>query len=500
MASSNRGAKIKYIAILGGIAFLVAALLLPVPAGMTAAARNAAAVVLLMAIWWITEAIPIYATALIPMVLFPLLKILPAGETAISYGHDLVLMLISGFFIAKAIEAQNLHKRIALVLIRALGTSRPRIMLSIMVATAFLSMWIANVTAALMMLPIGLAIITKEETLATTNSRFGTAMMLGIAYSASIGGVSTLIGTPTNLIFSGMMTRIFPQAPPVSFFTWLKMGIPILIIFLPFIWYYLVHFFRIKGSIPGNRELIEVELRGMGKMSSGEKRVMYIFILTVIGWVFREGFAFDRFEIPGWGKLLGVSDFVSDSTVGMLSAMLLFMIPAGDGKRLLDWKTAGQIPWGVAIIVGGGYAMAAGFKSTGLAEWLGSQLAFVSNFPTLIVLFIVVGFVLLFTELNSNTATANIFLPVLASMAVAGSINPLLLMIPATFASSIVFIMPAGTGPNTVIFASNRLTIADMARAGIWLKLISMVLLPLILYVLIIYVFGIDLALPAWAR
>jgi len=498
MASSNRGAKIKYIAILGGIAFLVAALLLPVPAGMTAAARNAAAVVLLMAIWWITEAIPIYATALIPMVLFPLLKILPAGETAISYGHDLVLMLISGFFIAKAIEAQNLHKRIALVLIRALGTSRPRIMLSIMVATAFLSMWIANVTAALMMLPIGLAIITKEETLATTNSRFGTAMMLGIAYSASIGGVSTLIGTPTNLIFSGMMTRIFPQAPPVSFFTWLKMGIPILIIFLPFIWYYLVHFFRIKGSIPGNRELIEVELRGMGKMSSGEKRVMYI--LTVIGWVFREGFSFDRFEIPGWGKLLGVSDFVSDSTVGMLSAMLLFMIPAGDGKRLLDWKTAGQIPWGVAIIVGGGYAMAAGFKSTGLAEWLGSQLAFVSNFPTLIVLFIVVGFVLLFTELNSNTATANIFLPVLASMAVAGSINPLLLMIPATFASSIVFIMPAGTGPNTVIFASNRLTIADMARAGIWLKLISMVLLPLILYVLIIYVFGIDLALPAWAR
>jgi len=266
MVSSNRAAKRKYIAIVAGIAFLVAALLLPIPEGMTAASRNAAAVVLLMAIWWITEAIPIYATALLPMVLFPLLKILPAGETAISYGHDLVLMLISGFFIAKAIESQNLHKRIALVLIKALGTSRPRIMLSIMVATAFLSMWIANVTAALMMLPIGLAIITKEETLGTTNPKFGAAMMLGIAYASSIGGLGTLIGTPTNLIFSGMMTKIFPDAPPVSFFTWLKMGLPILIIFLPLIWYYLVHFFRIKGSIPGNRELIEAELKEMGKM------------------------------------------------------------------------------------------------------------------------------------------------------------------------------------------------------------------------------------------
>jgi sodium-dependent dicarboxylate transporter 2/3/5 len=490
----------KYIAILAGIAFLVLALLLPVPKGMTPEARNAAAVALLMAIWWITEAIPVYATAFLPMVLFPILKILPAGETAVNYGHDLVLMMISGFFIAKAIESQNLHKRIALVLIKALGTSRPRILLSIMIATAFLSMWIANVTAALMMLPIGLAIILKEETLGNANPKFGTAVMLGIAYAASIGGVATIIGSPTNLIFSGMMDKIFPLAPKVSFLTWLKVGIPILIIFLPLIWYYLVRFFKIKGSIPGNHELIEEELRGLGKMSAGEKRVMVIFILAVIGWVFREGFTFDRFTVPGWGKLFGISEYVTDSTVGMFAAMLLFMFPAGNGKRLLDWKTAGSIPWGVGVIVGGGYAMAASFKATGLADWLGYQLAFVSSYPTLILLIIVVGSVLIFTELNSNTATANIFLPVLASMAVAGSINPMLLMIPATFACSIVFIMPAGTGPNTVIFGSNRITVQDMARAGIWLKLISIILLPLVLYVLIIYVLGIDLALPVWAN
>jgi sodium-dependent dicarboxylate transporter 2/3/5 len=490
----------KYYAIIGGIAFLVIMLLLPVPSGMTQPAWNAAAVALLMAIWWITEAIPIYATAFLPMALFPILKILPAGETAVNYGHDLVLMMISGFFIAKAIETQNLHKRIALVLIKALGTSRPRILLSIMVATALLSMWIANVTAALMMLPIGLAIILKEETLGNASPKFGAAVMLGIAYAASIGGVATLIGSPTNLIFSGMLAKIFPLAPPISFIAWLKVGIPILIIFLPLIWYYLVYFFKIKGSIPGNRELIEDELKGMGKMSAGEKRVMYIFILTVIGWVFREGFSFDRFIIPGWGKVLGVEEYVTDSTVGMLASMLLFMLPSGNGKRLLDWKTAGQITWGVGVIVGGGYAMAASFKTTGLADWLGLQLAFVSSYPTMIVLFIIVGAVLLFTEMNSNTATANIFLPVLASMAVAGSVNPMLLMIPATFACSFVFIMPAGTGPNTVIFGSNKLSVPDMARAGVWLKLISMILLPLVLYVLIIYILGIDLELPVWAK
>jgi len=467
---------------------------------MSPEAWKAAAVAILMAIWWITEAIPVYATAFLPMALFPILKVLPAGETAVNYGHDLVLMMIAGFFIAKAIEAQNLHKRIALVLIRALGTSRPRIMLSMMIATALLSMWIANVTAALMMLPIGLAIILKEESLGNSNPKFGPAIMLGIAYSASIGGLGTIIGSPTNLIFSGIMDKIFPEAPKFGFLTWMQIGIPIMILFLPMVWYFLVRFFNIKGSLPGNKELIDNELRGLGEMSSGEKRVMYIFILAVLGWVFREGFAFDRFTIPGWSKLAGLEDFATDSTVGMIAAMLLFMVPDGKGKRLLDWKTAGSIPWGVGVIVGGGYALAASFKSTGLANWLGAELAFVSSYPTLVVLFIVVGAVLLFTELNSNTATANIFLPVLASMAVAGNINPMILMIPATFASSIVFIMPAGTGPNTVIFGSNKVTIQDMARAGIWLKLISMIILPLILYILTIYVLGMDLALPVWAK
>jgi len=491
---------IKVRGLLAGTAFLIVMLMLPAPAGLSVAAWNAGAVALFMAFWWITEAIPIYATALLPMVLFPLLGILPARETAINYGHDLILMMISGFFLAKAIESQNLHKRIALVLIRALGTSRPRILLSIMIGTAFLSMWIANITAALMMLPVGLAIITQEESQTEGGSRFGTALMLGIAYASSIGGTATLIGSPTNLIFSGMMAKLFPHAPSFSFYAWLKIGIPILLIFLPLIWFYLIRFFRVSGSIPGNKAMIDRELQTLGKMSAGEKRVMYIFIITTLGWIFRDNLVIDRLVIPGWSNLFSMKDYITDSTVGMFAAMMLFILPDGTNKRLLDWKTAGQIPWGVGIIVGGGYAMAESFKTTGLAEWLGNQLAFVSGFPTMVVLFIVVAAVLLFTEMNPNTATVNIFLPVLASMAIAGNMNPLLLMIPATFAASFVFIMPAGTGPNTVIFASNKLTVTDMARCGTPLKLISMVLLPLILYFLVFVITGMETQLPAWAK
>lgn len=489
----------KTIGMVAGLSILALGLLLPVPQGMNPQARNVALITLLMAVWWMTEAIPVYATAFLPMVLFPLLGVLPAGKTAINYGHDFVLMMISGFFLAMAIEAQNLHKRIALLIIRALGSSRPVLLLSMMLATAFLSMWIANVTAALLMLPIGMALIVKEESLSGNDSRFGTVMMLGIAFSASIGGTATLIGSPTNMIFTGILGHMFPQAPPVSFFTWLKIGLPLVIFFLPVIWLYLVRFYKVKDSIPGSRELIQQELQQMGSLTKGEFRVMVIFLFASMGWVFREDLVIDTFIMPGWASLAGLNHFVHDSTVGMAAAMLLFMTADGKGSRLLTWKTASKIPWGVGVIVGGGYALASGFKATELSAWIGGQLAFISGYPTFVVIFIVVAVVLLFTEINSNTATVNIFLPVLASLAVAGNINPLLLMLPATFASSFVFMMPAGTGPNTVIFGSNRITAPEMARAGLGLKVISMLLLPLLLYLLIGWVFGDARSLPFWA-
>ncbi len=490
----------KHIGLLIGLVVFFIILLLPEPSGMSVSAKNAAGVSLLMAIWWISEAIPIYATALVPMVFFPILKIMPAGDTAINYGHDFVLMTISGFFLAKAIEAQNLHSRIALVLINALGSSRPRILLSIMIATTFLSMWIANVTTALLMLPIGMAIILKEESMGNSNPKFGTALMLGIAYSASIGGLGTIIGSPTNMIFTGIMAKLYPEAPPIGFFTWMKVGVPLILIFLPLVWYYIVKFFKIQGNIPGNKEMIHEEMLKLGKMSKGEKRVLMIFIFTTVGWIFREDFVINQFVIPGWANLFGISEYVKDSTVGMMAALLLFALPAENNKRILDWKTAVQIPWGVGIIIGGGYAMAGSFKITGLADWIGMQLSFFSNFPTIIVLIVVIAFVLLFTELNPNTATVNIFLPVLGAMAVAGHINPLLLMIPATFASSMAFIMPAGTGPNTVIFGSNRVTAQDMAKCGSGIKIMSLILLTLLAYFFIIPILGIERTLPVWAH
>lgn len=490
---------IRYKGLLIGILAFILILALPLPGGLSLQAKSAAAVVVLMSIWWITEAIPVYATAFIPLALYPLLGILPADETAANYGHNYVLMMLGGFFLGKAIENQNLHKRIALVIINLFGISRQRIMMSMMIATAFLSMWIANVTAAVMMFPIAMSIISKEEESGPGKSTFSTGLMLAIAYAATLGGLGTLIGTPTNLILIGILEKLFPDAPPITFFTWLKIGLPLVIVLLPVFCFYLIRYFGINGNLSQNDTIIKDELTALGKITPGERRVIYVCLLAIFGWVFRDDLLFGDWVIPGWATLLGLGDFVHDSTVAMVAALLLFMLPATKEKRLLDWKSASQVPWGVAMIVGGGYAIAAGFEATGLADWLGHQLVFISNYPFFIVMVLVIGFVMIFTEFNSNTATANILLPVLASMAVAAAINPLLLMIPATVASSLGFMMPAGTGPNTVIFGSERVTVADMVKCGVWLDLISLVILVLMMYFVIMPWLGFESALPDWA-
>lgn len=489
----------KYLGLFAGAGVCAVMLALPEPAGMTVAAKNAAAVVLLMSIWWISGAIPIYVTAFVPLAMFPLLKILPAAETAQNYGHGYVLMLLAGFILAKAIESQNLHRRIAFFLMSAFGTSRRIILLSIMITVAFISMWISNVTTAMLMLPITLAIIAQEEEGMDKSGNFPKALLFGVAYSATIGGVGTLIGSPTNLIFAGIMEKLFPGAPPVTFYSWLKMGFPVMIIFLPLVWIYLVKYFHVSGRLVQDAALRKQELKNLGKMTAGEKGVLYVFLLAVFGWVFKDGFVFGNLVIPGWGSITGLDKYVHDSTVAMVCAILLFIVPAGKGKRLIDWKQASQIPWGVAMIVGGGYAMAEGFKSTGLAEWIGNQLYFINTLPSLMVLVVVLLFILVFTEFNPNTATANIFLPVLASMGIAAQTNPLLLMIPATIASSFAFMMPVGTGPNTVIFGSERISVADMVKCGLGLKLISLILLVLILYFIVMPSLHLQTSLPSWA-
>ncbi len=484
--------------VLGALLFIIIQLL-PTPAGMSYEAKGVAAVVVLMSIWWITEAIPVYATAFVPFVLFPFLNILSPSETASNYGHNYVLMFLAIFFLAKAIETQNLHKRIALKILDFFGTSRPNIILSMMVATAFISMWIANITTALMMLPIGLSIIEKDENMAGEKNRFAPALMLAIAYSASIGGLATLIGSPTNMIFIGIFEKLFPDAPPFNFFKWLKIGVPVVLVFIPIFWIFIVKYFRVKGELSDDLTVVQEQLKALGAIKLGEKRVLYVAVFTVLAWVFKDALSMGGVQIYGWTELLGVSGSIHDSTIAMVSAILLFIIPANKNRKLLNWEEASQVPWGVVIIVGGGYAVANGFDSTGLANWLGSQLTFVSNFSFFTILIVVIAFVLTFTEFNSNTASANILLPILASTALAAQMNPLLFMIPATVVCSCAFMMPAATGPNTVVFASNRVSVPEMIKCGFWLNLIIMLILPLIFYFIIIPWLGIELGLPIWA-
>ncbi|WP_299537463.1 SLC13 family permease [Ulvibacterium sp.] len=481
-----------------GIVLFLIVLALPIPHGLSLEGKRMGAIALLMVVWWVTEAIPIYVTAFLPVVLFPVLGVLDSAETTKVYGHNYVLMLLGAFILAKGIEKQNLHRRIALRIIGLLGTDQRRIILGFMVATAFLSMWITNMAVVLIMLPIASSLIESQRGNDIRN--FGLALLLGIAYAASIGGTGTLIGTPPNLVFAGLLDKLYPGAPEIGFVDWMKIALPMVVIFIPVIWIYLVFFMGIQRDAKLINFKLANEISRLGAMGPGEKRVLIIFLLTALGWVFRKDLIMGDFVLPGWGDLLGVADYVHDSTVALFGAILLFLIGDGKGKKLMDWKTACNVPWGVAMFLGGGLALGSGFKSTGLAEWMGGSFLVIGNFPEFFILLGIVALIIFITEVNSNTATATIFLPVLAAMGVAASINPLLVMVPATFACSFAFMMPSGTGTNTVIFASGRIRVADMARTGFWLNLICIVLLPLLLYFIILPTMGITAELPIWAK
>ena len=475
------------IGLFTGLGVFIVLISLPVPDGMNPLAMKAAAVSALMAIFWVTEAISIFATSVIPIALFPVLGVLDAKQIALSYGHHIVLLILGAFFVAKAIEANNLHKRIALSTIRLIGMSRPKIMLSFMVATGFLSMWTSNNSTTLMMLPIGLAIVAREKKMGADVTRFAPALMLCIAYSASIGGTGTLVGTPPNLVFVSTVQELFPDSQAVLFSDWLKIGIPFVILFLPIAWIYLVKYFGVSGNLEGSSYIIEKEYQDMGPMSVAEKKVSVIVLLYALGFIFRNS----------WSSFLGVEGFTKDSTVAFIAALILFTLPSGrlnnQGKetRLLEWEDAKTVPWGIAVLIGGGLAIASSFKSSGLVRWIGESLDLTGISIFVIVLIVVTAMVFL-TEINSNTATTAIFLPVLAGMSKAGGFHPFLLMIPATFAASCAFMLPSGTGPNASILASGQLSIPQMARAGLGLNVLSIVVILLTLYLIIIPVFGIE--------
>ena len=482
--------------LLGGPALFLALVLLPVPGGMAPEAWRTAAVGLLMAIWWVTEAIPIPATALLPLVLFPVLDVVPIRETAAPYANPIIFLFMGGFMIAQAMQRWQLHRRIALSVVQALGTRPHRLVLGFMLATAFLSMWVSNTATAVMMMPIGLSVIglvapagdAGEGTL-PARLNFGTGLMLGIAYAASIGGLGTLIGTPPNALLAGFLETSYGFE--VGFARWMLVGIPLAAVSLPLVWLYLTRAAFPIGiaEIPGGRAMIEDELEALGPVSAGEWRVGLVFGLTALAWILRP--LLDD-VVPG----------LSDAGIAMGAALALFLIPVDReaGTFALDWDTARGLPWGVLILFGGGLSLAAAVTETGLAEWIGTALSALDAWPTALLVAGVTAVIVFLTELTSNTATAAAFLPILGPLAVALGENPLLLAVPAALGASCAFMMPVATPPNAIVYGSGYITIPQMARAGAVLNVAFIVLITALAYTVMLWALGVTPGvLPRWA-
>ncbi len=451
-----------------GIALII--YFVPFP-GISPSAHRVLAIAILMAYWWISEAIPLAVTALLPVVFFPLLGVLSAKEATRPYAEETIFLLLGGFLIAQAIEKQGLHRRMALFLTSILGENPRRLILSLMIATALISLWISNSATTLMMLPLGMSLVERRMGEGTQK-----ALLLGIAYAASIGGVGTLVGTPTNLIFAGQAKQLLNVE--ISFYQWMKIGLPAALLFLPIAWFLLTFLvFRVPTKHEGwFKEEVERERVALGRMTEEEKWVLGVFVSVALLWITRSDIGF----FPGWAKLLGLQKWVGDSTVAMLGALALFLIPLNHGKRILTWEAAQKIPWGVILLMGGGFALAEGFVTSGLSQWFAEGLKIFSGLP-LWAMVVMVSLVATFlTEFASNMATASILLPILAALAQGTGINPLLLMIPATLSASFGFVLPVGTPPNAMIFGSGKVKVKDMARAGIWLDLAGVLIVSLL--------------------
>lgn len=463
-----------------------------------------AAVAVLMAFWWITEAIPMAATSMVPLIFFPLLGVLSGADISAAYINSVIFLFIGGFMLAIAMENWGLHKRIALKIISIFGGTANSILYGFMLSSAFLSMWISNTAIAVMMLPIALAVITKIENQfgKDETKNFSKSILLGIAYSCSIGGIATLIGTPPNLALVRILKIIFPNAPQITFGNWMLLSFPITFLLLLLAAILLSKIiFRSDKKIRIGKDFIKNEYRMLGKPSFSEKVIAIIFGTTSLLWIFRTNLDFGFIQISGWSTIFKTPDFIDDGTVAVTMAFLLFLFPSKDEKQktILAANVFEQIPWGIILLFGGGFALATAFSSSGLSEYIGNNLRGLSTIPTVVLVLIICSIINFLTELTSNTATTQMILPILASVSVAIGINPLLLMIAATLSASMAFMMPVGTPPNTIVFASKRLRIIDMARTGFMLNIISVILITVLVYFIGSIIFNLNVY-PIWAK
>jgi sodium-dependent dicarboxylate transporter 2/3/5 len=458
---------------------LVAMLLSAPPVGMSVTAWRAAAVGVLMAIWWLTEALPIPVTALAPLVLLPVLRVLPINDAAAPYANPIIFLFLGGFIIAKALEGCGLHKRIALVTISYVGTRPANLVGGFMLATAFISLWVSNTATVVMMFPMAMSVIElAERDPGNRDPRFAKALLLGLAYAASIGGLGTLIGTPPNALLAGFMAETYHR--PIGFAAWMVLGVPLVMVALPLAWLLLVRWLYpvSKTELVGGRDVFRAELAALGPPSRAEWIVGTITFVTALAWVTQPLLAR---AVPA----------ISDTGIAIAGAMLMFLVPI-DFRRLtpaVRWEDAEKMPWAVLILFGGGLSLAHAISQSGLARWIGDSLGGLAALPIFVMVAAVTLVVLFLTELTSNTATAAVFLPVVGSIAVGMGADPALLTIPTALAASCAFMMPVATPPNAIVFGSGRLTVPQMARAGFWLNLLMLVLINTAVFLLAPLVF-----------
>ncbi len=455
-----------------------------------------------MAIWWMTEAVELYATALLPLVALPITGAAPVREAAAPYAHELIFLFMGGFLIALAMQRWGLHRRLALKALRAAGDHPAGIVACFMGVTAFLSMWVSNTATAVMMLPIALSIInlvdrdepgsaSDAEGTGTSGSKatsnFALCLLLGIAYAASIGGIGTIIGTPPNVFLASYIQSNLGQE--ISFVRWMGVGLPLVAIFLPLTWLMLTRvLYPVRTTrIEGSGEVTEAAYRELGSMSRGEKLVLVVFLFAAVTWITRPVLV--QIQFGDFQPLAGLSDPV----IAMIAALMLFVVPVDVKRRVfvMNWETAVKIPWGILLLFGGGLSLAAAIRVNHVGEYIGHHLGILSGIPTLLLVMAVIALVIFLTELTSNTATTATFIPILAALAPVFDLHPFMLIVPAAIAASCAFMLPVATPPNAIVFGSGHVTIHQMIRAGLWLNLIGVVLITVLAYTMIMWILGV---------
>lgn len=483
------------------------------PADLDHNLRGTAAVAVLMAVWWMSEAIPIAVTALVPLALFPILGLAEIKDFSGKYTDPTIFLFMGGFLLALAMQRWNLHRRVALWVLVVMGSSPKMLILGFMVATGFLSMWVSNTATAVMMLPIGVSVLSLivrmlheekasakvaatgdatrtpgEESLAEAEessssydpmpkSNFGIALMLGIAYSASIGSLGTIIGTPPNAMLAAYMSE---QGVNIGFGQWMLLGVPVAVVLMLCAWFLLTNvLFKPEIShIPGGRELMRDELKRLGRMSAGERRVLIVFIVAALAWVFVPVFLPDT--------------KIADAVIAMAVGIALFLIPGGpNGVKLMRWENALELPWGVLLLFGGGLALSSQFGASGLSDWIGEQLSNLGHLPVALLVVIVGVVVLLLTEFTSNTATAATFLPLVGAMAIGLGYDQMIFAVPVALAATSAFMMPVATPPNAIAYGSGYVSMNNMIKAGAWLNIIALIVISIASLTLLQWVFGV---------